>query len=131
VIKTGIIPLKNKKDNFLKKRVLVIDDEKDILDVIETFLAKKGFDVISVETGEEGLDVLEKNRDIDVIVLDNRMPGLSGIEVLERLKENKNATPVIIFTGSMGRRIRLLSVSAFLMKPIRLETLFRTIKELV
>jgi len=70
-----------------KKRVLVVDDEEDILELIEHNLKNEGYEVQSVTTGENALRTASENTP-DLIVLDLMLPGVDGLEVCRRLKEN-------------------------------------------
>ena len=82
------------------EHVLVVDDEKDILELIRYNLQKEGYRVTTVTTGEEGL---QKTRELkpDVLVLDLMLPGLDGLSVCNRLKrvETTRAVPVIMLTA--------------------------------
>lgn len=78
--------------------VLVIDDEKGIRDGAERILSKMGFTVITASQGEEGLALLAQNR-VGIILLDLKMPGMDGMEVLARVRENDPQVLVIVITG--------------------------------
>lgn len=83
-----------------KERILIVDDEEDIIDVIRFNLEREGYDVISVGTGEKGLDAVERHNP-DLIVLDLMLPGIDGIDVCKELKRDpvtKNI-PVIMLTA--------------------------------
>jgi len=82
-------------------RVLVIDDEQHIRDACTRVLAKVGWRVVCAETGDEGLKLIGGGAEkIDLLLLDQLMPGISGAQVLERLQVTHPALPVIIMTGS-------------------------------
>ncbi|HEX9779603.1 MAG TPA: response regulator [bacterium] len=68
-------------------RMLIVDDEQDICDLLEHFFRSRGFTVRSAFSGEEALDLLQADGCPEVILLDINLPGLSGIEVLRRAKE--------------------------------------------
>ena len=63
-------------------KVLTIDDELGILAVVEKFLRKKGFEVITADNGEKGLKAFDRDKSIDIIILDHKMPRLNGAAVL-------------------------------------------------
>jgi CheY-like chemotaxis protein len=111
-------------------RVLVVDDEPEVREVVSIFLRKKGYDIDKCETGEDALDALERNGIYDVVIMDNRMPGLRGQEVLSRMREKGMTTPVILLTGSIGTEERSTEADKFLRKPIDLNELFNDVKEL-
>ena len=115
----------------MPKKILVIDDEMEILFLLEKFLTKKGFRVITADNGTEGLKIIDRDRSIDLIVLDHRMPKLDGAGVLDGLKMRPEKVPVILLTGSVGKETRDLEVDAFLMKPIDLEELVEQANKLL
>ena len=112
-------------------KVLVVDDERGILAVIEKFLRKKDFEVITADDGEKGLEAFDRDRSIDIIILDHKMPRLDGAGVLDGLTARKSKLPVILLTGSLGKVARKLRVDAFLTKPIDLDELLDKINELL
>lgn len=89
-----------KKDIFKKKGVfLIVDDDKSIRDFLKLFLKKKGFqNVETVESGQEALAIVEKE-DINLVLLDVRMPGMDGIEVLRAIKKIRKDIPVVMVTA--------------------------------
>ena len=80
-------------------RILVIDDEPEIVDAITEYFGDAGYEVRGALSGGDGL-MLAEIAPPSVVLLDLRMPGLSGIEVLERLQARWSRLPVIIVTGS-------------------------------
>lgn len=82
------------------KRVLVIDDTKNIRNLLSTCLEIRGYNVITADNGVEALRII-KNKDINInlIFLDIRMPGISGTELLKTIKEERESCPVIIMTA--------------------------------
>ncbi len=79
-------------------RMLIVDDERDICELLEEFFKTKGFAVLSAFSGEEALDQLGIDPP-DVILLDILLPGISGLEVLKRIKERHPRTRVIMVTS--------------------------------
>ena len=88
-------------------KILVIDDEKVIRDGCTRILSKDGYLVIPAENGEAGLAELDKTPELDVILLDLMMPGMSGIEVLEKIQALDHTFVVIVITGyaSVGNAV--------------------------
>jgi two-component system, cell cycle response regulator len=82
------------------RRVLVIDDDRLILEVLETVLDLEEFDVVTADDGESGLDRLREHRP-DVVVCDVMMPGLDGLEVCRRIKTDPETVdvPVVLLTA--------------------------------
>ena len=83
-----------------KKKVLVVDDEKDLVDLITYNLQRNGYDVVSAFNGNAALDVAEREQP-DLIVLDLMLPGIDGTEVARRLKADARSanTPIIMLTA--------------------------------
>lgn len=78
-------------------RILVVDDEKEIRNLIEIYLKNEGYEVIKANDGEEALEILEKE-DIHLIILDIMMPKMDGIEVCKRVRENLNI-PILMLSA--------------------------------
>ncbi|MBN1444017.1 MAG: response regulator, partial [Planctomycetes bacterium] len=83
-----------------KERVLVIEDEEDIREVVEYNLAREGYDVLTCRDGERGLAIV-KTRKPDLILLDLLLPGIDGIEICRRLKQDPEtlSVPIIMLTA--------------------------------
>jgi DNA-binding NtrC family response regulator len=79
--------------------VLIIDDDKSVRDFLQLFLKKKGYtQVKTAESGLEGLKIVEQE-DVKLVLLDIKLPGMDGIEVLREIKKLKRNTGVIMITG--------------------------------
>ena len=83
-----------------KAKILVIDDEEDIRELVGLNLRREGYEVVSCETGEEGLD-LARSRKPDLILLDLMLPGIDGLEVCRKLKTDPlvASIPVVMLTA--------------------------------
>jgi CheY-like chemotaxis protein len=103
------------------RKVLVVDDDPVIGRSFERVLSGKGYAVITARDGDEALNKLS-NENYDVVFADIRMPGISGLEVAERLKASQPWLPVVIVTGygteANEVRARAAGVSSFLRKPL-------------
>jgi glycine cleavage system H protein len=114
-------------------KILVIDDEKVIRDGCTRILSKDGYFVISAKNGEAGLAELDKTPEFDVILLDLMMPGMSGIEFLEKVQAVDNTFVVIVITGyaSVGNAVEAIEKGAhdFIAKPFSPERLSITVKK--
>ncbi len=101
-------------------RILVVDDEGAIRYSITKTLQRVGYQVESAASGEEALDLLEK-QEFDVVLTDIRMPGISGVDLLARIKEKTGDTSVILMTGyaSLNSAVESLRLGAhdYLVKP--------------
>ncbi|MEE2744291.1 MAG: response regulator [Bdellovibrionota bacterium] len=82
------------------KKIIVIDDSLIILRTVEELLRKAGFEVLKAEDGLAGLDLIKKNTDCDLIIVDLNMPKMGGFEMLDEMYEEEICIdrPVIIFT---------------------------------
>ena len=92
-----------------KSRVLVIDDESAIRDSLRMTLEYEGYEFIGAATGQEGLALAERDAP-DLVLLDVKMPGMDGIEVLERLRNMNETVPVIL--PAPTRKLRPCRTSA-------------------
>lgn len=107
-------------------KILLIDDEEDILDVLSLSLKSDGYDVITAASGEKGIEAFEKEFP-PIVLTDLKMPGMDGLEVLKRVKNTNPDTEVIVITGhgDMDSAIDALRYGAsdFVNKPVREEAL--------
>ena len=79
-------------------QLLLVDDEERFLATTKTLLQKRGIDVLTATSGAEAIEIMDRNP-VDVVVLDVKMPGLDGVEVLRRLKQDHPLVEVIMLTG--------------------------------
>ena len=79
--------------------VLLVDDESEFVETFSERLAMRHLDILKAFSGEEALQVLEKHQDIEVVILDVKMPGMDGIETLEEIKKNYPLVEVIMLSG--------------------------------
>jgi DNA-binding NtrC family response regulator len=83
-------------------RILIIDDDKHMRTACSRVLTRAGYSISCVETGEDGLREIQNSPDpFDVVLLDQLMPGMSGMDALEQIKTASANLPVIIITGSV------------------------------
>lgn len=82
-------------------KILVVDDEPNIVKVFERFLIKNGFEVIKAAGGEEAIKVLNSDTKIDLMLLDMKMPKVGGIDVINEMVRINKKIPAIILTGSV------------------------------
>ncbi len=111
-------------------RILVIDDDPSVGDLVRRFLGKEGFQVVTAAGGEEGLRLAAEMRP-DIITLDALMPGMDGWTVLSQLKADTElaAVPVIMLTMLDDKSLGFsLGASDFLTKPIRRDVLLATVQ---
>ena len=117
--------------NEEKKRILVVDDDVNILRVFKNILEKEGY---IVDTAETGMDALEKIKEekFSVCLIDVRLPDMDGTELLRKMA-NDSETIKIIVTGfsseEVGKKAADYGADDFLVKPVRAEELIATVRE--
>ena len=115
-----------------KVSILIVDDDEEALETISDILQEKGFYTETANTGKEALEKAEK-RVFNVVLLDIKLPDMSGIEVLKVLREKHLPTMTIMITANATMQNAVdannFGASAYILKPIDPETLFRAIKE--
>lgn len=120
----------------MAKKILIVDDELDILEVLTFRLNKDGYSVATAVSGEEALEQLEKEVPA-LILLDLRMPGIDGYEICKRMKTDKKwkHIPIIMLTASsmlkVEKAVEKYNVEGFLIKPFDYEKLLEKIKKLI
>ena len=101
--------------------ILWVDDEIDLLKPHMLFLATKGYEVIPSTDGQEALELLEQNI-VDIVFLDENMPGLSGLDTLMLIKDKYPSLPIIMITKSEEEHIMEQAIgskiSDYLIKPV-------------
>jgi PAS domain S-box-containing protein len=116
--------------------VLLVDDEQMVLDVTRELLESLGYRVYAVGSGQEAIAVyMEKRTEIDMVILDMIMPGISGGEAFERLREIDPEIRVLLSSGysinGQAREILERGCNGFLQKPFQLEKLSRKVREVL
>lgn len=113
------------------KKVLIVDDERPILEILDLSLTSEGYEVLTAENGEKALEIFEKQRP-KLVLTDIKMPGIDGIEVLKRIKKIDDQVEVIVITGhgDMNTAVAALKYGAsdFVTKPLRDEVLMVSIE---
>ncbi len=115
-----------------KLNILWADDEIDLLKPHILFLREKGYDVVTVNNGNDAIEQ-SKNTNFDIVFLDENMPGLSGIETLSRLKNLKPEMPVVMITKSEEESIMEQAIGSkiadYLIKPVNPNQILLSIKK--
>ena len=116
----------------VKSRILVIDDEAGIRDSMRRTLEYQGYQFIGAATGQEGLALIERDPP-DLVFLDIKMPGMDGLEVLERIKTSNPAVPVVMVSGhgtaQNAFEARDKGASGFIEKPFSEPVLLERIEK--
>ncbi len=117
-----------------KKKILIVDDNDDIITTYRVVLDRMGYTVVVARNGIECLDMIEEVKP-DLVLLDVLLPGLSGSEVCRSIKETAKTTeiPVVAITASVSgdtrKRMARVGADDFLLKPIDVSDLNRVIKQ--
>lgn len=113
-----------------KKKILVVDDDISCLGLLKRILKHEKFEVYDALSGEEALDILE-NQTVDLVISDLRMPGMSGVELLDELREWDGEIPVIFVSGWGKEKDWLQAVranaSALIEKPFHKDVLLKAV----
>lgn len=116
-----------------KMTILIIDDEQGIRDMVSYTLQKEGYIVLTVQSGEEGIEQVIKQK-IDIVITDIKMPGMDGITVLGKIKEIKPEIEVIVATGygTMETAIESLRKGAYdyINKPYNIDELLSLLSKI-
>ena len=113
-------------------QLLWVDNEMELLKAYIIFLEKKGYEVTTVSNGTDAIDLCEE-RSFDLVILDEQMPGLSGLKTLQRIKEIAPATPVVMVTKSEEENIMNQAIGQkiadYLIKPVNPNQILLTLKK--
>jgi len=122
-----------------RKKILIIDDEEDVVTYLSAFFTDNGFEAISAINGKEGFEKAKSEKP-DIITLDVSMPEESGVKALRDLQNNESTknTPIIMVTGVSTDMKRFIETrkqvhppEGYFEKPIDREALLKKIKELL
>ena len=118
------------KQPISAKKVLICDDEEGIRESLKLILSDH-YDLVVTKDGEQCLDCLAKVKDIGLVLIDIKMPRVSGLEILKEIKELYPSLPVIIVTGyksveTATEAVRL-GASGYIVKPFKSEEILATV----
>ena len=118
-----------------KIKILWADDEIELLKPQLFFLEKKGYEVVTVTNGHDAYDIIKEDPDIDVIFLDESMPGISGLETLTKIKNDGFSQPVVMITKNEAENIMEEAIGSkiddYLIKPVNPNQILLTLKRLI
>jgi DNA-binding response OmpR family regulator len=130
----GATMAKETKEAPRPRRILVVDDDAEIIDTVQFALKQKGYEVLIARDGNQGLAMAEKDQP-DLVVLDMMMPKRSGFLVLEKLKTLGTEVKVIMITANEGSRHKayaeMLGVHDYLRKPFAMDKLLECVERLL
>ncbi len=118
-----------------KIKILWADDEIDLLKPQLMFLEKRGYEVVTVSNGYDAIEECEQSKDIDVVFLDESMPGLTGLETLSRLKAVNPLLPVVMITKNEAEHVMEEAIGAqitdYLIKPVNPNQILLSLKKII
>ena len=114
------------------KKLLFVDDEESIRLLYEEEFGEKGYDVVLAANGEEALQKFSETKP-DLLVIDIKMPGMDGIELLQKVREQSKDVPAILCTayGEYKQNFETWASDAYIVKSANLEGLFNKVEELL
>ncbi len=114
------------------ERILIVDDEKNYLVVLDALLSEAGYDVLTAQNGATALSILAED-EVDLMVTDMRMPGMSGLELIGELRARHPDTQVIVMTayGTVENAVEAMKLGAvdYIMKPFENQELLLTVEK--
>ena len=127
------VPAENGSTDSQTAKILIVDDDVEIIESVRYALEGEGYDVVIARDGNQGLALAERESP-DLIILDMMMPKRSGFLVLEKLRRiSDEMVPVIMITGNEGSRHKayaeLLGVSDYIRKPFQMDKLLRAVDQ--
>jgi CheY-like chemotaxis protein len=114
--------------------ILVVDDEKEVTMSLKGFFSAIGYDMLTALDGNEALKVIDSIKNLDLILLDVRMPGVDGIQILKHLRKTHSKTKVIIITAydkEVKTEVEKIGIDGFFAKPIDLSRLIDRIRYVI
>lgn len=119
-----------------KGKILVVDDENDVRDIIRLQLEQKGFHVLEAVDGENAINILQSGDNlvnVGLILCDIRMPKVNGVETIEFLKKEAPGIPIVVITGypdtELATGLLKKGVKDYLVKPVEKEKLLAVVDE--
>ena len=125
------MPKDNTKDG---KRILLVDDDAEIIESLRLALEANGYTVLVARDGNQGLALSERENP-DLVILDMMMPRMGGYPVLEHFKGKTDAPPIIMITANEGSRHKayaeMLGVDDYIRKPFPMDRLIESVQRLI
>ena len=115
------------------KRILIVDDEEDIRSLYQSELATEGYDAFTVASGNEAMKFIDRDSNLDLVILDIKMNEMDGLEVLENIRSRTNKVPGILNTAYSTYKNNFTSwlADAYLVKSADLSELKDKVRELL
>ena len=111
-------------------QILVVDDEEAVRNILSRFFAKKEYKVLTADTSERAIAILEKEK-VDAVLLDIHLPGLNGLETLRKIRASWPDIPVVMISGQQDEDVAKASLEEgafdYVVKPLDFDYLERTV----
>lgn len=112
------------------KRILVVEDDDIIRQVVATAVAYFGYEVDTAEDGQEGWEALNR-QDYNLLITDNNMPRMTGLELVRHIRAANMPLPIIMASGGTAKVDRSLGITALIPKPFFTNQLLQTVREVL
>ncbi len=117
-----------------QKLILLVDDDRELVDAMRVVLERQGYRVIQAHDGHQGKQAIYNHRP-DLVILDMMMPRMGGYPVLEHFKDKSDTPPIIMITANEGSRHKVyaeyLGVVDYIRKPFAMERLLETVTKVL
>jgi DNA-binding NtrC family response regulator len=122
------------KSKLTGKNVLVVDDDQSILSIFEFILKETGYNTITASSGQDCLDILKKGPKIDLVFLDVKMPGITGIDVFKQIQKTDPKLLVVMMTGysedELIKEVFELGAYGIIYKPFDMEEILSVVEKI-
>lgn len=118
------------QESIQKKRILLVEDERDVRDMIRTMLDLDAHEVVEANNGAEAISLFSQSH-FDLVMTDYKMPFITGMELAARIRQLAPSKPILLITGQDNRSGSRNAVSAVLQKPFNFSTLRAAVNSLL
>ena len=116
----------------MRKNVLVVDDNYDDLDFVKKILDKEGYDVTAATNGAKAMDALSSGVNFNLILIDIKMPTLSGYDLLRLIRERLNHSAKMLYISVVKKKnVDMNDVDGFIQKPVSAARLVKEVKRVI
>jgi len=119
-------------------KILIIDDEEDVRDVLKIYLESEKWEIIEAENGEEAIAKMKEGSNflqVGLIICDIRMPKINGVETIDYLKKEAPSKPILVLTGYPDTKLAVSlskkGISDYMVKPVDKNVLIKKVEELM
>lgn len=119
-----------------KRTLLYVDDDEDTLVLMKEVFSSEDYNIVTKQSGEDGIDFIKENETITVVVSDYKMKGMNGLEFLKLVKAHSPTTKRCLCSGSFDRstleeKVKGKELDGFMMKPVLISQILSTVKNLM